>query len=875
MHQSPGKRPIVEVVGSHRLIARLWVSATLIGCTASLLPLAIGASLGGVFGDFGTLISSQAIFRGFLAAAAFFVFWTASLYYLFLPLKYVLDLPPEQLATQEHAASRAFVRAFRLPYLLGVSSFCLWAIFGTVLGTYVLADISWRLRWVPMVMFVLLGVAVNVPQIYVHRRLLSSVIGYLQQTCAALADREPPDRRTIGTKLGVGFATTQIFALGLAFMANFIHVERARFEDRIELLGNARQFVAGVLKEQAGSGFENDSLAQMRQVMGNLKLGEGGGALVLHKLTGEVIFNNTTVKPDDAVRVAVADGLGEFGEDYRHGVTFVTLDTSQIGLEFDGRGPYLISLVAPHSEDIQFIVQALIILLLLLGSSIGIAYLISNDLAMPLRALVRRSAKIADGRLDTEIAVISDDEVGELATQTRQTVLGLRRMVGNLKSVVDELAGAAEDIGHATQETNEASTRQLTESEQTARAIAKLRLTTEEIVSQVGALNDSIDTTSSAGFELASTARMVRETAGLLESETTAIGGHTRKLEGSLGAFARAIGSLHGASDETRNAVTKIDRSIGEVGAFARNSEKFSEGVLGRAQEGREAVLQTIEGINRINETVGEAAQIVRELGSRNVKVGQILDVINTVADQTNLLSFNAAIIAAQAGEHGQSFAVVSEEIRKLAEQTSASTGEIASLIADIQRESSRAVSAIERGTAEVSRGTELAAGAEAALNQITESAEESLRRVQGLVEAVDEEQRQSQVLLEVVDQLQEMVAEFVRTESDQRSAGDAIVGAMKSLQELSRRVSRSADEQRKAAEEVSRGISEVQHAMESVITAIQDEAIETEKIERASDRIRKLAESQSAKAGELEKVSARLGDQAEALHREMDGFTL
>lgn len=863
-----------EIPSGLRLGLRLWISASLIGASAGLLPLAIGVSLGGIFGEFQEVVSDRAMLRAIICSVLLFAGWSGSLLWLILPLKRVMDQRGRGDAVTKQAADSAFIRVVRLPYQLSFLSFALWTAFAVLLGAYVLADISWSLRWVPMSMFLLLGVAVNVPQVYVHRRILLWPLAWLRQSFPQLAQRELPDRRTIGSKLGIGFACTLLFALGLAFVANFIHVERARFEDRVLILNQTRGFAADMLREQSASGL-TDPEQLLRRTLSGLEVGEGGGVLIVNQSTDAVVLNNSGIDVDDRMLDAARRGLEGFGEDYRHGVTFVSFDTAQEGIETAGQGPYLVALAAPHAEDMQFVIQALIIMLLLLAASVIVAYLISSDLAIPLRTLVRRAARIADGRLDVDIDVVSDDEIGELSAQTRQTVLGLRRMVGNLKDVVDQLAGAADDIGGVTLETNEASARQLTESEQTAQAIGSLRRTTNEIVSQVAALNDSIDMTSSAGFELAATARVVGETAGLLKSETDAIGGHTRKLETSLGAFGRAIGSLSGASDDTRNAVMTIDRSIGEVGAFARNSEKFSEGVLERAQEGRDAVAQTIEGIKRINETVGEAAQIVRELGSRNVKVGQILDVINTVADQTNLLSFNAAIIAAQAGEHGQSFAVVSEEIRKLAEQTSASTGEIAALIADIQRESSRAVAAIERGTQEVSRGTELAAGAEAALNQITQSAEESLRRVQGMVEAVDEEQHQSTVLMEIVGQLQKTVTEFVQTESEQRSAGDAIVGAMNSLQELSQRVSRSANEQRKAAEEVSRGISEVQEGMESVVRAIQEEALETEKIERASGRIRDLADSQTSRAERLERVSARLGSQADALRREMEEFSL
>ena len=137
------------------------------------------------------------------------------------------------------------------------------------------------------------------------------------------------------------------------------------------------------------------------------------------------------------------------------------------------------------------------------------------------------------------------------------------------------------------------------------------------------------------------------------------------------------------------------------------------------AVEGRANVEKAVTNMQTIDETVQSISTIIEGLGSQSKKIGTIVDTISAIAEQTNLLALNAAIEAARAGEHGRGFAVVADEVRKLAEQSQEAAGEISSLIVAIQKETENAVVAMHSGVEQVSGGTKAVQSAGSSFNDI------------------------------------------------------------------------------------------------------------------------------------------------------------
>jgi methyl-accepting chemotaxis protein len=180
--------------------------------------------------------------------------------------------------------------------------------------------------------------------------------------------------------------------------------------------------------------------------------------------------------------------------------------------------------------------------------------------------------------------------------------------------------------------------------------------------------------------------------------------------------------------DQTNQVATAMQQMSATVQQISENSSSAataSQKGAETARQGGKVVEETLSRMRAIAQSVGETAKKVQELGKQSDEIGKIIGVIDDIADQTNLLALNAAIEAARAGEQGRGFAVVADEVRKLAERTSTATKEITGMIRSIQAETKSTVTAMQAGTKEVEQGVELTTLAGSSLHDIIQMSEQ------------------------------------------------------------------------------------------------------------------------------------------------------
>jgi methyl-accepting chemotaxis protein len=195
-----------------------------------------------------------------------------------------------------------------------------------------------------------------------------------------------------------------------------------------------------------------------------------------------------------------------------------------------------------------------------------------------------------------------------------------------------------------------------------------------------------------------------------------------------------------------------MSQSVSEVAAKSADASSAAEESQHLAEQGGKIVSNTVSTMQGIEKDVNESAATVNELGKRSQMIGEIIGVINDIADQTNLLALNAAIEAARAGEHGRGFAVVADEVRKLAERTQQATEEVSQSIRGIQVETESAVQRIESSTSRVSQGVGLATEAGSALSTIVRSSQSLQTMVQGIAAAATQQSTASGEIARAVE---------------------------------------------------------------------------------------------------------------------------
>ncbi|MEO0514333.1 MAG: methyl-accepting chemotaxis protein [Planctomycetota bacterium] len=259
---------------------------------------------------------------------------------------------------------------------------------------------------------------------------------------------------------------------------------------------------------------------------------------------------------------------------------------------------------------------------------------------------------------------------------------------------------------------------------------------------EIGEIGEGINTMTQTMSEVIGRVQMASHE---VASASTELSATTEQMSVSMNIQTQQVGEISQAIEEMSAAVVDVARKAADASHCASQAGAA-------AKNGGTVVNQTIEGMNTISQAVTDSACSVQELGKRGDQIGEIIATINDIADQTNLLALNAAIEAARAGEHGRGFAVVADEVRKLADRTTQATDEIALSISAIQSETQEAVTRMTAGTQQVGQGVESAREAGRSLEQIVGSADEVAAMIQSIAAATEEQSATTEQITHNID---------------------------------------------------------------------------------------------------------------------------
>jgi methyl-accepting chemotaxis protein len=298
--------------------------------------------------------------------------------------------------------------------------------------------------------------------------------------------------------------------------------------------------------------------------------------------------------------------------------------------------------------------------------------------------------------------------------------------------------------------------------------------------------------------QVSHTSQKVARSAENLSASAQQIRQATQDISENIAEVAAGVDTQVQSVEHSLQAVQAIAANAQRISANAHEVSAAAASAADQAEEGTATIHDAVRQMELIHETMNRLSRVVQGLGERSHEIGQIIEVITSLSDQTNLLALNAAIEAARAGEHGRGFAVVADEVRKLAEQSARSAQQIAQLIGAIRQETTSAVTAMEAGSSEVAEGIRVVNHAGTSFGHIRQSIREVAEKIQEVSAAAQQMSAGTDQVVQVVSGIAQIAASSAGKTQNVSAASEEQLASMEEITSSAFHLSAMSDELQK-----------------------------------------------------------------------------
>ncbi len=501
-------------------------------------------------------------------------------------------------------------------------------------------------------------------------------------------------------------------------------------------------------------------------------------------------------------------------------------------------------------------------------------YMLRRMVIKPVRAVEEAAEKLADGDMSFPVEVSGTDEIGRASAAIRLSLFSLSDILKRVKDMTKRVNHLVAEVEDESRKVIEGATLETEAVGNISASVKEMNAAISDIADSTEGLAASAEQTSASMDEMVtSIAEMTNRTQDL-SAAVDATSSSIEELSATIKEVAYNSTELASAAQDTQSAILEIASSVREVENRSKESAQLSEQVKRDAATfGMTSIEKTMNGMQEIKRSVEKTADYIQKLGGRSEEIGKILNVIDDITDQTTLLALNAAILAAQAGEHGKGFSVVADEIKQLADRTSLSTQEIGSLIQSVQQEVSDAVDAMKEGLKSVETGFRVTSEAADALRKIVESSTRSSEMAAAIQRTTTEQSQATVLVSQAMERVLNMVSQIAKATTEQSKGIQLIMRATEKIRDVSGHLHTATGEQSLNSRQISQAIEVVSDKSHQISRAVHEQKIGSNQIWMSVEKIKDVPRLNKERSFRLNQLVKDVHKDAELASTEMERF--